>query len=233
MGDGNPDSKIKLAAWSREMDSDLDNVLNKPMVSKALVFFVQHNFMLNNEVPASREIPQETRDAQLRLEDELKTMKLDVAARDATIQKVYELKSKLEVALKEVQKVPDLKLMLAVTLKEVEAKNSEIMEKNSEIKEIRELNAKMEEEKKMTFKVIEGEKAHLLEEFKNKKDRAVDMAMYLIWVSNLDLDTSFLANLEADFIAKRQARLEEEEARLEAEEATEAARAATRETSKS
>ena len=85
----------------------------------------------------------------------------------------------------------------------------------------------------MTFEVIEGEKARLLEEFKTKKDHAVDMVMYLIWVNNPDLDISFLANLETKFITKWQARLEEEEFKLEAKEVAEASGAASGETSKS
>ena len=65
---------------------------------------------------------------------------------------------------------------------------------------------------------MEGEKGSLLEEFKEKKDRAVDMAMYRIWANNVDLDTSFLGPLEAKLVAKWQARLDEEEtARDEAE----------------
>ncbi|XP_062103317.1 uncharacterized protein LOC133814364 [Humulus lupulus] len=186
---------------SGEIDSDLDNVLNRSMASKAS----KHQRASQKEgrpskMPKKTEVaplasvplyssqvvkptsdvrlrttnePVEARDAQLRLEDELKAAKLEVAARDAAIQKLSELESRLEVALKEAQKVPDLESTLEVTLKEVEAKNFEI-------KEIQELNAKLEEEKKMTFDVIEGEKARLLEEFKTKKDRAVDMVMYRI-----------------------------------------------------
>ena len=128
--------------------------------------------------------------------------------------------------MKEVQRIPEIESKLEATSKEIEVQDSEI-------KKIWELNGKLEEENKMTFEVIEGEKARLLEEFKTKKDRTVDMEMYQIWVNNPNLDTSFLSNLETDFIAKWQARLEEEEAILEAEEAVEAPGAAAGETSKS
>ena len=43
---------------------------------------------------------------------------------------------------------------------------------------------------------MEDEKARLLEEFKERKDWAVDLAMYRIWTNNVDLDTSFLGSFE-------------------------------------
>ena len=82
----------------------------------------------------------------------------------------------------------------------LEAKDSDIKEKDSRIKELQELNAKLEGEKTATFDIIEGEKARLLEEFKAKKDHVIDMAIYRIWVNNPELDTSFLETLEAEFI---------------------------------
>ncbi|XP_062093577.1 protein LONG AFTER FAR-RED 3-like [Humulus lupulus] len=57
----------------------------------AFVSFVQHNFMLNNEVIASKALALEARDAHLKLKDELKVAKLEVASRDAAIQKISEL----------------------------------------------------------------------------------------------------------------------------------------------
>ena len=72
---------------------------------------------------------------------------------------------------------------------------------------------------------MEDEKAHLLEEFKQRNDRAVDMAMYRILANNADLDTSFLGNLEDELVAKWQARVEAEEAEEEAEKAKEASAA--------
>ncbi|XP_062094319.1 uncharacterized protein LOC133800377 [Humulus lupulus] len=184
-----------------DMDSDLDNVINRPSVAKALASFVQHNFKLNNEVFGSRAHSQEAKNLRLKLADELKAATL----------KVSELESKLEAALESAQKVSDLESMMAVALKEFEAKNYEIKEKDSKIKELQELNAKLEEEKKATFEIIEGEKARLLEEFKTKKDHFVDM---------------HLGKLEAEFIEKWQARLEEEEDKLEAEKKVEAPGAA-------
>ena len=49
---------------------------------------------------------------------------------------------------------------------------------------------------------MEEEKTHLLEEFKERKDRAVDLAMYRIWAINADLDTSFLGSFEEELVAK-------------------------------
>ena len=77
------------------------------------------------------------------------------------------------------------------------------------------------------FRNTTFEKAHLLAEFEEKKDRSVDLAMYRIWASNADLDTSFLGSFEVELVAKWQARLDEEEAsREEAERAKEDAKKA-------
>ncbi|XP_062099777.1 uncharacterized protein LOC133805619 [Humulus lupulus] len=161
-------------------------------------------------VAISKALAQEARDAQFKLKDDLKAARLEFAARDVAIQKIPELESRLEATLKEVQRIPEIESKLEATSKEIEVRDSEI-------RKIQKLNAKLKEEKKMTFEVIEGEKARLLEEFKTKKDRVVHMAMYQIWINNTDLDTSFLANLEIEFIARWHARLEKEEARLEVE----------------
>ncbi|XP_062119065.1 uncharacterized protein LOC133832782 [Humulus lupulus] len=92
--------------------------------------------------------------------------------------------------------------------------------------ELEKANAQLEEEKAATFKIIENEKARLLNEFQEKKDKAVDQAMYKIWANNADLDTSFLGPLEAKLVDQWNARLEAEEAAREAaqEAAQEAAR---------
>ena len=130
------------------------------------------------------------------------------------------------------QEVKNLQIKLADELKaakltmselesKLEAKDSEIKERDSRIKELEELNAKLEEEKKATFDILKGEKACLLGEFKQKKDHAVDMAMYRIWANNVDLTTSFLDNLEDEFLKRWQAQLDKEDARDEAEEAAE------------
>ncbi|XP_062075438.1 uncharacterized protein LOC133779500 [Humulus lupulus] len=162
-------------------------------LNEAFIHFVQHSFILKSKVRACKAHAQEARDAQLRVEDNLKNARLQIEVRDAEIKRIPELESKLE-----------------ATLKKVETRDFKI-------RRIRELNVKLEEEKKMTFEVIEGEKAFLLEEFKTKKDPTVDMALYQIWANNPDLDMSFLADRETEFITKWQARLEEEEARLDAE----------------
>ncbi|XP_062085745.1 uncharacterized protein LOC133791852 [Humulus lupulus] len=60
----------------------------------------------------------------------------------------------------------------------------------------------LEEEKKETFDVIEEEKARLTKEFKTKKDTSTDMAMYIIWSMNLDIDASFLVDKEEAFLEK-------------------------------
>ena len=49
---------------------------------------------------------------------------------------------------------------------EIEKLKAELKEKSSRVEELEKLNAKLEEEKKATFEIMEGEKAHLLEEFK-------------------------------------------------------------------
>ena len=121
------------------------------------------------------------------------------------------------------QESKDLQLKLADEFKAARSKlEAEIKEKNSRIEELEKLNAKLEEEKKATFEIIEGEKARLLEEFKQRKDRAVDMAMYRIWASNADLDTSFLGTFKDELLAKWKARLEAEDAEKAKEDAEKA-----------
>ncbi|XP_062114829.1 uncharacterized protein LOC133828076 [Humulus lupulus] len=95
-----------------------------------------------------------------------------------------------------------------------ELKDSKIeLEKaNARLAELEKANAKLKEEKAATFEIIESEKARLLAEYKEKKDKAVDQAMYRIWASNANLDTSFLGSFEEGFVAKWQARLDAEEA---------------------
>ena len=66
---------------------------------QAFAAFVQHNFKLNNEVATSRAHAQEARDAQLKLADELKAMRLEAAAGEAAILKVSEQELKLKDAL--------------------------------------------------------------------------------------------------------------------------------------
>ncbi|XP_062110845.1 uncharacterized protein LOC133822497 [Humulus lupulus] len=138
-------------------------------------------------------IAQEAKDLQLKLSDELKATKEKVEAG------AEELKARSS---------------------ELEKMNARLAELEQENARVKETNAKLEEEKAATFEIMEGEKSRLLEEFKEKMDRAVDMAMYRIWANNVDLDTSFLGPLEAKLVAQWQARLDDEEiARDEAKRA--------------
>ncbi|XP_062078266.1 uncharacterized protein LOC133782862 isoform X2 [Humulus lupulus] len=200
---------------------DTNTIFDKgsELFTSAFAAFVQQKFKLNIEVLASQAHAHEAKNLQLKVIDEVKVAML----------KVSEFQKKLEVALASSQRVSNLKSTMVVTLKEVEAKNSEIKEKESKIRELQELNAKLEEDKNATFDIIKGEKAHLLEEIKKKKDHVVDMAMYHIWVNNPDLDTSFLDNLEAKFVERWQTRLDEEDARAEVEETARASGAAEEE----
>ena len=94
----------------------------------------------------------------------------------------------------------------------MKAKTSKLEKVNAWLVELERINAKLEEEKAATFEIMEREKARLLAEFTEKKDRAVDLAMYRICANNVDLDTSFLGHLETKLVAKWQAQLNEEEA---------------------
>ncbi|XP_062103828.1 uncharacterized protein LOC133814944 [Humulus lupulus] len=132
-----------------------------------------------------------------------------------------QLNYKLNNELKLADEFKAAKSKLEAELEEKNSRIKELEEENSRVKELKKLNAKLEEEKKATFDIMEGEKARLLEEFKQKKDRAVDMAMYKIWANNVDLDTSFLGTLEDELLAKWQARLEAKEVEEEAEKAKE------------
>ncbi|XP_062099723.1 probable aquaporin NIP5-1 [Humulus lupulus] len=130
-----------------------------PIQCSSLFVFLFSVFVVSSN--KSKALAQESRDAQLRLADELKVAQQEIASRDIALRNM----SKLEATL-------------TMTMKEVE-------NKNSELKALREQNTKFEEEKVATFDIFEGEKARLLEEFKAKKDHAVDMVMYRIWVNNL------------------------------------------------
>ena len=89
------------------------------------------------------------------------------------------------------QELKDLQLKLSDELKatkakmeaeaeQLKAKTAELEKVNARLVELEKINAKLEEEKAITFEIMEGEKTRLLEEFKEKKDRAVDLAMYRI-----------------------------------------------------
>ncbi|XP_062080446.1 uncharacterized protein LOC133785210 [Humulus lupulus] len=134
----------------------------------------------------------------------------------------YKLNNEVHSSMSYTQESKNLQIKLADELKATKSKlEAEIKEKDSKIKELEEKNAKLEEDKKATFDIIEGEKARLLEEFKQKKDHAINMAMYRIWANNANLDTSFLDTLEDEFLSRWQARLEAEDAEEEAEKAKE------------
>ena len=144
-------------------------------VCQALAVDAQLNYRLNNEVHSSMTLAQEEKDLQLKLSDELKSTK-----------------AKVEAGAKE----------LKVKISDLQKQNAKLSELEKENARVKEVNAKLEEEKAVTVEIIESEKAHLLEEFKEKKDRVVDLAMYRIWANNVDLDTSFLGHLEAKLVAK-------------------------------
>ena len=101
-------------------------------------------------------------------------------------------------------------------LAELEKTKAELEQAKTRLAELEKANAKLEEEKAATFDIMEGEKARLLNEFKEQKERAVDQAMYKIWVDNADLDTSFLGPLEATYVERWNARLEASVAAREA-----------------
>ena len=101
-------------------------------------------------------------------------------------------------------------------LAELEKAKAELEQAKTRLAELEKANAKLEEEKAATFEIMESEKARLLDEFKEKKERAVDQAMYKIWVDNADLDTNFLGPLKAKYVERWNARLEASEAAREA-----------------
>ena len=102
------------------------------------------------------------------------------------------------------------------TTNELKDSKTELEKVKARLAELEKANAKLEEEKAATFEIIENEKVCLLNKFKEKKDKAVDQAMYKIWANNADLDTSFLGPLEAKLVDQWNARLEAEEAAREA-----------------
>ena len=63
----------------------------------------------------------------------------------------------------------------------MKAKTAKLEKVNVRLVELERINAKLEEEKAATFEIMESEKARLLAEFEEKKDRVVDLAMYRIW----------------------------------------------------
>ncbi|XP_062111863.1 uncharacterized protein LOC133823227 isoform X1 [Humulus lupulus] len=83
----------------------------------------------------------------------------------------YKLNNEVHSIMSYAQESKNLQLKLA---KELKAPKSELKEKDSRIKEIEEMNAKLEAEKEDTFEILEGEKACLLEEFKQKKNHAIE-----------------------------------------------------------
>ena len=138
----------------------------------------------------------------------------------------YKLNNEVHSSKSYAQEAKDLQLKLSDELKatkakmeteveQLKAKTAKLEKLNARLVKLEKINAKLEEEKAATFEIMEGEKARLLAEFKEKKDRAVDLAMYRIWASNANLDTSFLGSFEEELVAKWQARLDEEEAAWE------------------
>ena len=160
---------------------------------QALAFTAQLNYELNNEVHSSRTHAQEAKDLHLRANDDLKAAN-----------------AKLEAVVKEREEMA----------KELGKLKNELEEQKRDNIQLRETNKKLEEDKTATFDLIEDVKARLTAEYKEKKDKAVDSAMYRMWAYNEELDTSFLGPHEAPLLERWNARLEEEEAeQLEKEKA--------------
>ena len=152
---------------------------------QALAFTAQLNYELNNEIHSSRTHAQEAKDLHLRANDDLKAAN-----------------AKLEAGAKEREDMA----------KELGKLRAELEEQKKDNTQLRETNKKLEEDKAATFDIIEDAKTRLLAEYKEKKEKAVDSAMYRMWAYNEDLDTSFLGPHEALLLERWNARLEKEEA---------------------
>ena len=117
------------------------------------------------------------------------------------------------------QKSKDLELKMVDELKDSKSELEKLKTRLEELEksnaELEKANAKLEEEKSVTFDFMESEKARLLDEYKEQKEKAVDQAMYKLWADNADLDTSFLGPLEATYVERWNARLEASEAARE------------------
>ncbi|XP_062079650.1 uncharacterized protein LOC133784226 [Humulus lupulus] len=145
-----------------------------------------------------------------------KSVKLAAASLGAVAQLNYKLNNEVHSSMSYAQESKNLQLKLTDEFKVAKAKMEaeaeqmkarivELEKVNARLEDLEKINAKLEEEKKATFEIMEGEKARLLAEFKEKKDRAVDLAMYRNWANNADLDTSFLGSFEEELVAKWQA----------------------------
>ena len=140
-----------------------------------------------------------------------------------TAQLNYELNNEIHSSRTHAQEAKDLHLRANDDLKAANAKleaavkelgklKAELEEQKKDNTQLRETNKKLEEDKTATFDLIEDVKARLTAEYKEKKEKAVDSAMYRMWAYNEDLDTSFLGPHEAPFLERWNARLEQEEA---------------------
>ena len=139
----------------------------------------------------------------------------------------YKLTNEVQTSLSLAQKSKDLELKMADELKDskselekMKTRLEELEKSNAELEQaktcLEKANAKLEEEKSVTFDFMESEKARLLDEYKEQKEKAVDQAMYKLWADNADLDTSFLGPLEATYVERWNARLEASVAAREA-----------------
>ncbi|XP_062096174.1 uncharacterized protein LOC133801954 [Humulus lupulus] len=136
-----------------------------------------------------------------------KSVELIAASFAAVAQLNYKLYNEVHSSMSYAQESKNLQLKLTDEYKAAKAKmEAETEQMKARIVELEKFNVKLEEEKKATFEIMEGEKARLL---------AVDLAMYRIWASNADLDTSFLGSFEEELVAKWQAWLDAEEATRE------------------
>ncbi|XP_062094849.1 uncharacterized protein LOC133800800 isoform X3 [Humulus lupulus] len=194
---GNLIFKVKGFLLSLRDRRVLLDAAGRPIITlreKALAFTAQLNYELNNEVHTSRTLAQEERDLHLKANDDLKAVN-----------------AKLEAVVKEREEMA----------KELGKLKNELEEQKKDNIQLRETNKKLEEDKAVTLDLMEDIKTRLTAEFKEKKETAVDSAMYWMWAYNEELDTSFLGPLEASFLERWNARLEKEEAdQLEKDKAT-------------
>ncbi|XP_062099281.1 uncharacterized protein LOC133805186 [Humulus lupulus] len=177
---------LKAPQWQCLNDTQDCTVLYEKSIELAaasLAFTAQLNYKLNNEIHSSKSHAQEAKDLHLKASDDLKAAN-----------------AKLEAGAKEREDMAT----------ELGKLKTELKEHKKEITRLQETNKKLEEEKAATFDIMEDEKARLLAEYKEKKDQAVDSAMYRMWAYNEDLDTSFLGPHEATLLDRWNARLEME-----------------------
>ncbi|XP_062083096.1 uncharacterized protein LOC133789303 isoform X2 [Humulus lupulus] len=106
-----------------------------------------------------------------------KSIELTAAAFVISAQLNYKLTNEVHTSMSLAQESRDLQLKTADELKDSKA---ELEKVKTRLAELEKANAKLEEEKAATFEIMESEKARILNEFKENKEKAVDQAMYKI-----------------------------------------------------